>query len=37
MEAGVASRSFERLRVHSIGLPQVLFQDETIAAEPTPA
>src|ERR687886_1211531 len=30
MEAGVApSRSFERLRVHSIGLPQVLFQSIT--------
>ena len=26
MEAGVVSRSFDRLRVHSIGLPQVLFQ-----------
>src|SRR5438045_9704022 len=30
MEAGAApSRSFERLRVHSIGLPQVLFQSIT--------
>jgi amino acid transporter len=30
MEAGVAqARSFERLRVHSIGLPQVLFQSIT--------
>src|SRR5919198_744448 len=30
MEAGVApSRSFDRLRVHSIGLPQVLFQSIT--------
>src|SRR3954449_1005890 len=30
MEAGlVPSRSFERLRVHSIGLPQVLFQSIT--------
>src|SRR3954463_5810536 len=30
MEAGVVpSRSFERLRVHSIGLPQVLFQSIT--------
>src|SRR6185312_2860055 len=28
MEAGVA-QSFERLRVHSIGLPQVLFQSIT--------
>src|SRR5947207_12217994 len=26
MEAGVASRSFDRLRLHSIGLPQVIFQ-----------
>src|SRR5436305_4618283 len=29
MEAGVVSRSFDRLRVHSIGLPQVLFQSIT--------
>src|SRR4026208_2120826 len=30
VEAGVVpSRSFERLRVHSIGLPQVLFQSIT--------
>ena len=30
MEAGVVpSRSFERLRVHSIGLPQVVFQSIT--------
>src|SRR5881392_2297263 len=29
MEAGVAPRSFDRLRVHSIGLPQVLFQSIT--------
>src|SRR5256884_8577098 len=29
MEAGVASRSFDRLRLHSIGLPQVLFQSIT--------
>jgi hypothetical protein len=36
MEAGVASRSFDRLRVHSIGLPQVLFQSITHMA-PAPA
>jgi len=29
MEAGGVSRSFDRLRVHSIGLPQVLFQSIT--------
>src|SRR5437870_12022388 len=29
MQAGVVSRSFDRLRVHSIGLPQVLFQSIT--------
>ena len=29
MEAGSVSSSFDRLRVHSIGLPQVLFQSIT--------
>jgi amino acid transporter len=29
MEAGAVSQSFDRLRVHSIGLPQVLFQSIT--------
>ena len=29
MEAGSVSGSFDRLRVHSIGLPQVLFQSIT--------
>ena len=32
MEAGTVSRPFDRLRVHSIGLPQVLFQSITHTA-----